>query len=102
MMPLTTLATWSPSRNFNVSAPVLFDPVGSTTAAHLPSSPRRIQLLSGFGLHSLTGGSLPGTVCWFHFSQSPLVSWTFWPALSTSLRNAPLMVMRTLRSAAWL
>ena len=102
MTPLTTDATWSPSRNFWVSAPVLFVSSGSTTACQVPSSPSLIQLLSGFGLHSLTGGSLPGTVCWFHFSQSPLVSWTFWPALSTPLRNAPLMVMRTLRSAAWL
>ena len=77
MTPLTTDATWSPSRNFWVSAPVLFVSSGSTTACQVPSSPSLIQLLSGFGLHSL-------------------------PALSTPLVNAPLMVMRTLRSAAWL
>lgn len=99
MVPLTTLPTWSPSRNFMVPAPVLLDSDGSMTASHLPFS-KRIQLLSGFGLHSLTGGSLDGISWSFHFSQPPLVMVTFSPALSTPLKNAPSTVMRTARSAA--
>ena len=69
------------------------------TASHLPFS-KRIQLLSGFGLHSLTGGSLDGISWSFHFYKPPLVMLTFSPAYSTHLKNPHSTVMRTARSAA--
>ena len=68
MVPLTALATRSPSRNVCLSPPVEFVSPGSTTVTQDPSASRRTQDLSGFGDHSRTDGVLPATVCPFHCS----------------------------------
>ena len=102
MTPLTTDATWSPSRNFNVSAPVLFVSSGSTTACQVPSSPSFEPALVRVRAPLLDGRLVAGHGLLVPFLPIAVGELDLLAGLEHVLGDAPLMVMRTLRSAAWL